>query len=150
MEKSADVETTSAAERALRISERRYRRLFEAAFDGILLLNAETAQIEDVNPYLVKLLGYSREEFLGKKVWELGAFKDTALSKQAFAELQEDHFIRYEDLPLETKDGRRIAVEFVSNVYLVEDLRVNRLSGGRICIDLGRAVRPQGGGASNV
>ncbi|MDO9133613.1 PAS domain S-box protein [Hydrogenophaga sp.] len=124
MEKSSDAEPTSAAERALRISERRYRRLFEAAFDGILLLNAETAQIEDVNPYLVKLLGYSREEFLGKKVWELGAFKDTALSKQAFAELQEDHFIRYEDLPLETKDGRRIAVEFVSNVYLVEDLRV--------------------------
>jgi two-component system, cell cycle sensor histidine kinase and response regulator CckA len=124
MQKEPDMGPSTAADRALRISERRYRRLFEAAFDGILLLNAETAQIEDVNPYLLKLLGYSREEVLGKKVWELGAFKDTALSKQAFAELQEDHFIRYDDLPLETKDGRRIAVEFVSNVYLVEDLRV--------------------------
>lgn len=108
----------------MRISELRYRRLFEAAFDGILLLNAESAQIEDVNPFLIKLLGYSREEFLGKKLWEIGAFKDTHLNKEAFAELQELRYIRYDDLPLETKEGKRVAVEFVSNVYLVEDVSV--------------------------
>jgi PAS domain S-box-containing protein len=124
MTKRPDSVRLAAADRAMRISELRYRRLFEAAFDGILLLNAETAQIEDVNPFLVNLLGYSREEFLGKKLWEIGAFRDTALSKEAFAELQEDRFIRYDDLPLETKGGKRIAVEFISNIYLVEDLRV--------------------------
>ena len=119
-----DEATLAQADRALRISELSYRRLFETAQDGILLLNAETAQIEDVNPFLVELLGYSREEFLGKKLWEIGAFKDNALNREAFAELQEKGYIRYEDLPLETRQGKRVAVEFVSNVYLVEDLRV--------------------------
>jgi PAS domain-containing protein len=46
-----------------------------------LLLNAETAQIEDVNPFLMNMLGYSYEEFLGRKIWEIGAFKDTALNE---------------------------------------------------------------------
>ncbi|MBK1680657.1 HD domain-containing phosphohydrolase [Rhodocyclus tenuis] len=107
----------SQLQAALRFSESRYRRLFETAQDGILLLNAETAQIEDVNPFLIELLGYSHAEFLGKKVWEIGAFKDTALNIDAFVELRSKRYIRYDDLPLETRDGRRISVEFVSNLY---------------------------------
>jgi len=110
--------------KALRVSEARYRRLFEAAQDGILLLNAQTAQIEDVNPFLVRLLGYSHEEFLGKKLWEIGCFKDTAISKEAFVELQERHYIRYENMPLRTKDGRVVSVEFVSNLYDCEGVSV--------------------------
>jgi PAS domain S-box-containing protein len=77
---------TAAIDKALRLSEARYRRLFETARDGILLLNADTAQIEDVNPFMMNILGYSHEEFLGKKIWEIGAFKDTALNKDAFIE----------------------------------------------------------------
>lgn len=102
----------------------RYRRLFEAAQDGILLLNADTAQIEDVNPFLMRLLSYSHDEFLGKKLWEIGAFKDTALSKESFVELQEKRFIRYDNLPLLAKDGTRVSVEFVSNVYDCEGIEV--------------------------
>jgi PAS domain S-box-containing protein len=109
---------------SLRVSEARYRRLFETAQDGILLLNAKSGQIEDVNPFLVKILGYSHDEFLGKKIWEIGAFKDTALNKDAFTELQTTHYIRYDNLPLETKDGRKISVEFVSNVYHCEGIDV--------------------------
>ncbi|MET3999811.1 HD domain-containing phosphohydrolase [Marinobacterium sp. MBR-109] len=115
---------SAATEKALRVSEARYRRLFESAQDGILLLNAETAQIEDVNPFLVNMLGYSYEEFMGKKLWEIGAFKDIALNKEAFAELQEKHFIRYDNLPLVTKKGARLSVEFVSNVYDCEGVQV--------------------------
>jgi PAS domain S-box-containing protein len=111
-------------DKALRVSEARYRRLFETAQDGILLLNAETAQIEDVNPFLMELLGYSHEEFLGKKIWEIGAFKDTALSKDAFVELQTKRYIRYDDLPLVAKDGNRFSVEFVSNVYDCDGIEV--------------------------
>jgi PAS domain S-box-containing protein len=103
---------------ALRTSAVRYRRLFEAARDGILILDAETGMIVDVNPFLIEMLGYAREVFLGKKVWELGFFKDIAANRANFAELQQKEYIRYEDLPLETRDGRHIAVEFVSNVYL--------------------------------
>lgn len=110
--------------KALRLSESRYRRLFETARDGILLLNPDTAQIEDVNPFLINILGYSYQEFLGKKLWEVGAFTDTVLSKEMFQELQEKGFVRYDDLPLKTKTGLLIPVEFVSNSYECEGIKV--------------------------
>jgi PAS domain S-box-containing protein/putative nucleotidyltransferase with HDIG domain len=105
-------------------SELRYRRLFESAQDGILILDAGTGAVSDVNPYLVDMLGYSREEFIEKKLWEVGAFKDIDASKKSFLALQKENFIRYDDLPLKTKDGRLVPVEFVSNVYLVGDEKV--------------------------
>lgn len=113
-----------AATEALKKSELRYRRLFETAQDGILILDAETGAISDVNPYLIDMLGYSREEFVEKKLWEVGAFKDIEANKNSFLALQKDEFIRYENLPLKTKDGRLVQVEFVSNVYLVGDEKV--------------------------
>ena len=88
--------------------ELRYRRLFEAAQDGILILDAKTGMIEDVNPFLINMLGYSREEFARKKLWEVGAFRDIESNKDAFEALQEKEYIRYKDLPLRTKDGRLI------------------------------------------
>jgi len=104
-------------ELSLKYSELRYRRLFEAAQDGILILNAETGVITDVNLFLIKMLGYSHEEFVGKKLWEMGAFKDMEASLNAFQALQVNKYIRYEDLPLRAKSGKLIQVEFVSNVY---------------------------------
>ncbi len=119
-----DITARKHAEDAMQGSEARYRRLFEAAEDGILILDAKTGRIEDVNPYLIKMLGYSREEFIEKKLWEVGAFLDIEASQDAFEALQEHKFIRYEDLPLRAKDGQLIQVEFVSNVYLVGDEKV--------------------------
>ncbi|MBF0503010.1 MAG: PAS domain S-box protein [Candidatus Riflebacteria bacterium] len=109
---------------ALQESEKRYRRLFESAKDGILILDAVTGKVVDVNPFLMQLLGYSYDTICGKHIWEIGAFKDIAASKDAFKTLQDNEYIRYEDLPLETLDGRSIAVEFVSNVYLVDHCKV--------------------------
>ncbi|MBN2006964.1 MAG: PAS domain S-box protein [Anaerolineae bacterium] len=109
---------------ALETSEIRYRRLFEAAQDGILILDAETGKITDVNPFLIKLLGYSYENLLGKALWEIGPFKNIGESRTAFLELQSKEYIRYEDLPLETNQGRRIDVEFISNVYMVDHKKV--------------------------
>lgn len=116
--------STDAAIRALRISERRYRRLFETARDGVLLLNAETAQIEDANPFLTELLGYSHSELLGKKIWEVGAFSDIVENQEKFFELQALGYVRYDDLPLRTKAGVKVAVEFVSNSYDCEGTTV--------------------------
>ncbi|WP_297479705.1 PAS domain S-box protein, partial [Ferrovum sp.] len=110
--------------RALRTSESSYRRLFETAQDGIMLLNVDTAQIEDINPYLVNMLGYTHAEFLGKKLWEVGPFSDRFESKEMFAELQTNGYVRYEDLPLKTKSGERVQVEFVSNTYDCDGIRV--------------------------
>ena len=109
---------------ALRSSELRYRRLFESAKDGVLILDAKTGMVEDVNPFLVQLLGLTHEAFLGKKVWELGFLKDIAANAAKFAELQAKDYVRYEDLPLETANGRKIEVEFVSNVYLMNQRRL--------------------------
>lgn len=117
-------EIETVAEDILKSSESRYRRFFEAVRDGILILDAETGTILDVNPFLIELLGFTYEQFLGKKLWEIGVFKDIAASKDNFKELQEKKYIHFENLPLETADGRQIYSEFVSFVYDVEDKKV--------------------------
>jgi PAS domain S-box-containing protein len=102
---------------ALHASELSYRRLFEAARDGILILDVETGRITDANPFLVELLGFSRAEMIGKTVGELSPFKDIASNQTMLEELQRHGYVRYKNLPLETVDGRHVDVEFVSNVY---------------------------------
>lgn len=104
-------------EAGLHASEVRYRRLFEAARDGILLLDPSTRKITGANPFMAELLGYARDEFVGKELWEVGLLADQAASQAAFRALQTHGFIRYENLPLQTKTGERREVEFVSNVY---------------------------------
>ena len=98
-------------------SENRYRRLFESAQDGILILDAKTGKIIDANPFLVELLGFPLEYFIGKKLWELGFIKNKVFNQDNIEELKKEKYIRYEDLPLETRDGRTIEVEFISNCY---------------------------------
>ena len=101
-------------------SETHYRRVFENAKDGILILDLASGRITDANPFLIEMLGYTRSELVGRRLWEIGPFKDIAACRSAFTALQTEGTMRYEDLPLETKDGRGINVEFVSNVYTVD------------------------------
>jgi PAS domain S-box-containing protein len=119
-----DITVRRRAEEALQNSEKRYRRLFESAKDGILILDGNTGKVVDVNPFLMGLLGYSHHALCNKHIWEVGLFKDIAASKDAFKILQENEYIRYEDLPLETSDGELIHVEFVSNAYPVDHTKV--------------------------
>lgn len=121
---AVDISEIKHSEELMRFSEMRYRRLFESAQDGILILNAVDGKIEDVNPFLIKMLGYSYEELLGKQLWEIGIFKNIDESKEAFTELQEKGYIRFEDMPLQTIQGKSINVEFVSNVYVVDQSQV--------------------------
>jgi PAS domain S-box-containing protein len=95
--------------------------MFESAQDGILLLDYETGMITDVNQFLINLLGYSKKDFLGKHIWEIGPFKDIIASKENFVTLQTEKYIRYKDMPLQTKKGHNIEVEFISNVYMVDE-----------------------------
>jgi len=111
-------------EQTLRASELSYRRLFEAAKDGILILEADSGRISDVNPFLIEMLGFSHDELVGTPIWELGPFRDIVSNKAKFEQLQQRGYVRYEDLPLETRDGRKVAVEFVSNVYQAGDCNV--------------------------
>ncbi len=119
-----DITEGKRTKQALGASELRYRRLFETAKEGIMILDAETGRVVEVNPFLISLFGFSHEQFLGKAIWELGFFRDVVANERNFAELREKDYIRYENLPLETFDGQRIEVEFISSVYLVNDTKV--------------------------
>jgi len=117
-------EAETRSEQAVRASERNYRRLFEAAKDGILILESDTGRISDVNPFLVEILRFSHAELVGKSIWELGSFRDIVANRSRFEEIQEQGYVRFDNLTLETRDSRKIAVEFVSNVYRVGDRNV--------------------------
>jgi len=112
-----DITERRHSEDASRISEIRYRRLFETAKDGIFILDADTAKISDSNPFISELLGFSQTELLGKELWEVGFYSDKEANKVAVEKLQKTGYIRYDDLPLKTKSGQQIDVEFVSSMY---------------------------------
>jgi PAS domain S-box-containing protein len=112
------------SQQAIQDSELNYRRLFEAAKEGILILESDTGRISDVNPFLVEMLGLSRAELVGTPIWELGPFKDIVSNHVKFEHLQNTGYVSYENLPLETKGGHKMLVEFVSNVYHVGDRNV--------------------------
>jgi len=114
----------NSLELALEVSELRYRRLFETAQDGILILDADSGKIIDVNPFLLDLLDYPFESVIGLQLWEIGLFEDIAANQAAFEKLQTEEYIRYENHPLRTKAGKQIQVEFVSNVYFVGSAKV--------------------------
>ena len=121
---NTDIDDIKQAEAALQISEVRYRRLFEAAKDGILILDFANGRIVDSNPYMTDLLGYSHENFLVKELWEIGLFKDRSANEAAVKELQGDGYLRYEHLPLESKTGLAVEVEIVANAYREADHQV--------------------------
>lgn len=119
-----DISEVKKMKDALAVSELRFRRLFETAKDGILILNAESGKIEDVNQFLVDMLGYTKEQLITKAIWDIGFLKDIISNKDKFLELQEKEYVRYDNLPLETADGRRIDVEFISSVYTINRNKV--------------------------
>jgi PAS domain S-box-containing protein len=119
-----DVTEQRRAELTMRMSEARYRRLFETAKDGILILDVDSGRIVDANPFMSQLLGYTHADFQGKELWEIGVFSDRSENEAAFRRLQLNGYVRYEHLALETKKGERAEVEFVSNVYQVGQRRV--------------------------
>ena len=109
---------------AMNASELRFRRLFETARDGILIMDAETGMIVDVNPFLIEMLGYPHDEFIAKKIWEPGFFQGIASTEGDFLELKKRQYLHYEDLSLRTAAGKIISVELVGNAYLVESHKV--------------------------
>ncbi len=106
------------AQIALRLAEVRYRRLFQTAKDGILILDAHSGQVIDANAFMEGLVGLETGELLGKQLYEIGMFKDIEQNKAAFRELQRARYIRYEHLPVQNKRGGTVEVEFIANVYL--------------------------------
>lgn len=119
-----DITDQKLAAEKVRVSEVRYRRLFEAAHDGVLLLDPATRKITDANPFMTKLLGYPHSQLVGKELFEIGLLRDEAASQAMFRKLTRKHEVRYEDLPLVSRDGRHQEVEVVANLYQENDQSV--------------------------
>ena len=105
-------------------SEIRFRRLFESAKDGILIIDARHGHIVDVNPYLVNLLGYSYSEFIGRQLLELGFFKNMRDFRKSFLELRNKRYLRIDDMLLNTKEGYEVNIEIICNVYMEDREKV--------------------------
>lgn len=112
-----DITGQRQAANKVRVSEVRFRRLFETAHDGILLLDPHTRKITDANPLMTKMLGYPHDQLVGKELFEIGLLKDEGASQVMFQKLTRRHEVRYEDLPLESQGGRHQEVEVVANLY---------------------------------
>lgn len=107
-------------DRASKAADVRYRRLFETAPYGILVLDAETGVVVDVNPVVCRLLDAESQDILGRPLWSLAAFKNAARANAQFSDVVRQPHTRYDDLPLETKDGAIRHVELVSTVFLAD------------------------------
>jgi PAS domain S-box-containing protein len=115
-----DITDRKRLETALAASETKFRRLFETAQDAILILDAHTGEIADANPYIQQLLGYSHGELMNKEMWDLVMFEDKEAVRSRFRALQHEGYVRFDHLPLQTKSGQQVEVEFISNVYEVD------------------------------
>ncbi len=109
------------AQESIRHAGVRYRRLFQTAKDGILILDAITGKVIDANAFMEGLVGLESGELMGKQLHEIGMFKDIEQNKAAFRELQQARYIRYEHLPVQNQRGETVEVEFIANVYLEDD-----------------------------
>ncbi|MFN0131547.1 MAG: PAS domain S-box protein [Phycisphaerales bacterium] len=112
-----DITERRRAEQALHDSETRYRRLFQTAKDGILILDAHTGKITDANDFMGGLVGLAASELVGKELHEIGMFKDVEENKEAFRELQRTGYLRHDHLPVRNRSGGKVEVEFIANVY---------------------------------
>ena len=112
-----DVTERRRHEAKVLVSEIRYRRLFETAHDGVLIVDPGARKIVDANPFMTQMLGYPLDQLVGKELFEIGLLKDETASQEMFRKLQRSGEVRYDDLPLETRAGRRQQVEVVANLY---------------------------------
>jgi two-component system, chemotaxis family, CheB/CheR fusion protein len=112
-----DITRIKDAEEALSFSQACYHRLFESAKEGILVLDSDTGKITDANPYIINLLGFSREQMINRYLWEIGQFKDIASNQEKFLDIKRNGATTYKNLPIIAANGREIEVEFTSNLF---------------------------------
>ena len=98
-------------------AEARYRRLFESARDGIMVVDADSGVIADLNPYIEQLLGYPREKLIGKPFWQTQPFRNTPQAQDLLGRIIEQGTMQVPDFTSDTQDGRALQLEVIANVY---------------------------------
>lgn len=110
------------------IAEVRFQRLFETAKDGMVVIEAETEAVLDVNPFLLWLTGFSREDFVGKSIADAGALLHLEHAADVMKEVQQSDMVRYDDVQITTRSGDAVSVEVVANRYTVGSQPVVQLN----------------------
>ena len=119
--KQVELELKEANEKLQKSDETRYRHLFKTAKEGILVIDADTGKVIDVNPYLVELLGESKKQFIEKQIWSIGVFKKLIPSIDAFKKMVREEFIHYDDLEIITANKKTIVLELIGDTYIADD-----------------------------
>ncbi len=112
-----DVTDEHEALKTLRTSENRFRRLFDTAQDGILLIDPVTRKVLDANPSAVDILRTSLDTLLGQELWEVGLLKDESSSHAVFRELQKQGSIRLA-VVLRGAHADQRPIELLGKIYL--------------------------------
>lgn len=111
-----DITERRQLEEQLEESETRYRRIFETASDGIVLLEKVAGQIVHGNAAVEKILGYPREKYVGKTLLEIGVPIDVGDFPAVMHELDRTGILNYENIPVKTRFGHAITTD----IYLVD------------------------------
>jgi PAS domain S-box-containing protein len=121
-----DITDHKAAEETLRESEANYRLLFSAGTYAIVVADAETKEIVDVNEAALALYGYDRGELLGLTAVELSAEPEkTAAHIEAVASGKPAEVFPGPVQRLhKRKDGTTFAAEISSGVYALKDRKM--------------------------
>ena len=115
-----DITERKRLENLLSESEERFRRLFENANDGILLLEKHEMKIRHANPAITAMLGYSNDECIGKEMKDIGILKDIGTCEEVLQTLNKDGIINYKDVPVQTKAGQIVDTD----IYMVDRARL--------------------------
>jgi PAS domain S-box-containing protein len=110
-----DITERARLERTLQASEQRFRRAFETAHDGMLLIEKTGGQIVNSNQAVQDMLGYSDQELLEKNVWEIGLLKNHRQFKQTALELEEHGIGVLYNTTIKHKQGG----QFPADIYLM-------------------------------
>jgi len=115
-----DITERRRLEMLLSESEERYRRLFETANDGILLLEKSEGNITHANPALTAMLGYSKEECIGNKLQDIGFSHDMGDFREIMHTLDRSGIIYYDDVLIKNRAGQTVYVD----IYMVDRARL--------------------------
>ena len=115
-----DITERKRLEDLLMESEERYRRLFETASDGILLLEKQEGKITHANPASENMLGYTKNESIGKNIQDIGVMLDMGDFATIMQTLNVSGIIHYNDVSIKTKSGQHIDTD----IYLIDKAKL--------------------------
>ena len=114
-----DITERKQAELALRLSERRFRNLFENIIDGVYQTTPD-GRIIAANPMLLKMLGLSSERELNEVI-AVDLYVDPGIRRRLTGRLEREGSFRNVIYELRRRDGHTITVRENARVVRDED-----------------------------